>query len=374
MNQNNLGLNCNTVWDAQLEHKETQEKIKFLRGEDENLELNSVNKEKILSKLMLLNNKLFKQPTEEFKNPRPYVPPGPLRHLILNALHNDPLAGHGGVQKTLQRIKSRFYWEKMTHDIAHHVKRCPCHLNKVANTKRYAPLNPIKIGKPFENWVVDHIVMPRSKHGYEYILTMVDRFTKMVELAPTKTKSMAEAAKKFQNHVLYRWGIPKTVLADNAFRGEFEKLCDANGIKVDHNLPYQHMTMGLVERMNRTVNETLRNYVNADHTDWDEFLKATQFAINSAMSSAHNFTPFKVGTTRDPAFPIERILLKESEKVTTVPDAEPPTSVQKSQPSAEAKAKETTPAVSAKSKTPEAKEPDSDSETEEPEKEDSEVT
>lgn len=315
-----------TVWNAQAAHPESQTLIKLLSERKEGrVDVKQTTDQKLLklaSKMMVMNNKLFKQPNNDFNKPRPYVPPGTLRKRIIIAYHDDVLAGHGGVDKTLQRIKSRFWWEGMTQEITLHVKKCTCALNKASPAVRHPPLVPIKVGKPFESWTLDHIKMPRSRKGNEYILTMVDRFTKMVELAAVQTKSMDEVVHKFTNRVLLRWGIPKTVLGDGAFRGSFEELCEENGIQLDHNLPYQHTTMGLVERMNRTINETLRNYVNADKDDWDDYVRTTQFAINSGLSSAHTFTPFKVGTTRDPAFPIERLILQES---TSQETPEPPT-------------------------------------------------
>jgi hypothetical protein len=312
LNQSNVGLETDNLWIAQTSNTEVQYLIQFKLGKIKDLEPDVQNGlERKTDKLIVIDNRLWKQATDRFKNFRPYVPHGNLRKTIMKAFHNDVLAGHGGVTKTLQRIKSRFYWPGMTKEITQYVRKCPCNLNKGGKVTRHAPLNPIKIGKPFESWVIDHIVMPKSDLGHEYILTMIDRFTKMVELVPTKTKAMEEVVKHFKDRILLRWGVPQSVLADNAFKGDFKALCKENGIRLDHNLPYQHTTMGLVERTNRTINETLRNYVNNERNNWDEFIREIQFAINSGLASSHSFTPFKVGTTRDPAFPIERKLLQE---------------------------------------------------------------
>lgn len=314
INQSNIGLETNNLWTAQKADTNVQYLIQFKLGKIKELETDvQYELERKTDKLVVIDNRLWKQANERFKNFRPYVPHGDLRKQIMKAFHNDVLAGHGGVTKTLQRIKSRFYWPGMTKEITQYVRKCPCNLNKAGKVTRHAPLNPVKIGKPFESWVIDHIVMPKSDLGHEYILTMIDRFTKMVELVPTKTKSMEEVVIHFKDRILLRWGVPQSVLADNAFKGDFKALCEENGIRLDHNLPYQHTTMGLVERTNRTINETLRNYVNAERTNWDEFVREIQFAINSGLASSHSYTPFKVGTTRDPAFPIERKLLQEPE-------------------------------------------------------------
>jgi len=149
-----------------------------------------------------------------------------------------------------------------------------------------------------------------------YILVMIDRFTKVVELAATYTKTMREAAHKFEKRILDRWGTPQSILADGAFTEEFQQLCIDNGIALDHSLPHQHNTVGLVERMNRTIQTMLRSYVNAEGNDWEKFLSSIQFAINSGKASSHGLSPFKLITTEEPVQSIERILSTPSREAT----------------------------------------------------------
>jgi hypothetical protein len=146
---------------------------------------------------------------------------------------------------------------------------------------------------------------------------MEDRFTKLVELVATTTKAMDEVADAFHKRVICRWGTPDTAMADNAFKGDFAALCDEHGIQLKHSLPYRHV--GLVERMNRTVEECLRNYANTHDPDWDEFLPHVQFAINTSRAAAHGFTPLFVATGREPVLPIQRKLFRAYETDSPVP-------------------------------------------------------
>jgi len=64
------------------------------------------------------------------------VIPRALRAGILKEFHDAPQAGHMGVKKTKERIKSRVYWPKMNKDIAEYVKTCEiCQKVKYENQK-----------------------------------------------------------------------------------------------------------------------------------------------------------------------------------------------------------------------------------------------
>lgn len=295
----------------QCEHRPTQQQMRFLAGNASDFEPETLERlRKETKKLVLRDGHLFRKPTASHPHPRPVVPPA-LRETILRALHDDPMAGHGGVDRTLQRVASRFWWTGMEKEISDYVRRCGCHLNKHPGPSLHAPLQPVPIGRPFESWALDHIDMPPSKRGHHHLLVMEDRFTKMIEIAPTTTKAMNEVAIAFEERVLCRWGTPDSVMADNAFKGEFATLCDDHGIEVHHCLPYRHV--GLVERMNRTIEECLRNYASPSDADWDEYLPRVQFAINTSRAASHGFTPVFVATGREPVLSIQRRLFRKSE-------------------------------------------------------------
>jgi hypothetical protein len=52
------------------------------------------------------------------------VLPASLVHEVLIGVHNSPAGGHMGVKKTLEKIRSRFYWPKQRKDVEHWCNRC----------------------------------------------------------------------------------------------------------------------------------------------------------------------------------------------------------------------------------------------------------
>ena len=57
---------------------------------------------------------------------------------------------------------------------------------------------------------------------------------------------------------------------------------------------YHPQTDGLTERVNRTVEQMLRNFVNERADDWDKHLAAAQFTINSSQQASIKKTPFQL--------------------------------------------------------------------------------
>ena len=140
----------------------------------------------------------------------------------------EPLSQGGASWESNGRTSefARYYWEGMKVDVGRHVSRCTCHLNKVNNTKRHAPLQPLRASAPFEHIHVDHMgPFEKTDKGHLYALMMVDRFTKWVEIAVVKGKDMSKAADKFEKRIVARWRAPATIMADNAFKRKFAEMC-----------------------------------------------------------------------------------------------------------------------------------------------------
>ena len=68
---------------------------------------------------------------------------------------------------------------------------------------------------------------------------------------------------------------------------------------------YHPETDGQSERMHRTVEQVLRCYTSPLQKDWDVFLPAAEYAVNSTRSAAMGKTPFEVIYGRLPLLPTD---------------------------------------------------------------------
>ena len=82
------------------------------------------------------------------ENPREYDPPKllviprTLRREVLTQCHDDPLSSHLGYDRTIRKIKLRYFWPLMASDIKDWISTCePCAKRKRNYGFKKAPLN-----------------------------------------------------------------------------------------------------------------------------------------------------------------------------------------------------------------------------------------
>ena len=123
----------------------------------------------------------------------------------------------------------------MRYSVQQYVRTCStCQRIKPVNHAPHGKLQPLPI--PEYNWQsigMDLITdLPVTPSGYNAIVVVVDRLSKMVHLMPTKTTVTAPAlAKLFFDQVLRLHGVPEDLVSDrdskftSSFWTELLKLC-----------------------------------------------------------------------------------------------------------------------------------------------------
>ena len=79
------------------------------------------------------------------------VVPQSLQKFILSLNHDLPLAGHAAVDRTLAKLKMKYYWHGMTLDVQAYVANCAiCNRNKKTGRKVRHPMIVYHAGVPME--------------------------------------------------------------------------------------------------------------------------------------------------------------------------------------------------------------------------------
>jgi transposase InsO family protein len=160
-------------------------------------------------------------------------------------------------------------------------------------------LQTISVTWPFTVWGLD-IVGPLWKvpGGYTHLLVAIDKFSKWVEVRPI-TNLRAEQAVTFFTGIIYRFGVPNSIITDNGsqFSGKkFLEFCDKFHIRVDWAAVAHPQTNGQVERANGMIvqglNPRIFNRLNKFGRKWLQELPAVVWSLRTTLSRATGCTPF----------------------------------------------------------------------------------
>jgi transposase InsO family protein len=129
--------------------------------------------------------------------------------------------------------------------------------------------------------------LPVTKHGYDAVVTFVDRLTQQVHFAPTtKTVTAAGLARVFRQTVYRHHGLPRVIISDrdDRFCSHFWKALFALvGTELRFSTAFHPQTDGQSERANRTLEQFLRHYISSRQDDWD-FTGMTTWTLLSLLS------------------------------------------------------------------------------------------
>lgn len=233
--------------------------------------------------------------------------------------HSHPHAGHFGINATLQRLQTRFYYPSMKHDSETRVRACADCLAKIQKAKiRDATHHPRRNGYPGEQLFVDLVgPMPVTRNGEKYILTIEDSFTRYAMAVPIPNKEAATITKHLMERYVSIFGTPSAIHFDRGteftaevFRDLMDKLQAARTVTP----AYNPQSNGNLERFHRTLNSILRVFCDREDTEWSQYLPAATLAYNTKEHSATGVTPFSGMFGRQCRLPIDLIIPTPDEK------------------------------------------------------------
>ena len=120
---------------------------------------------------------------------RVYVPDSiTLQEEIITKHHDSELVSHPGYTKTYELITRTYWWPRILEDIKQYVARCErCQATKPNRQPKRNYLHPNEVPQnPWEIVSIDLIGPLLESVGYDGILVIVDRFSKMARYVSQK--------------------------------------------------------------------------------------------------------------------------------------------------------------------------------------------
>ena len=221
------------------------------------------------------------------------VVPSRERQDMICRFHDSLFAGHLGVSRTANRLLDRVYWPGLRQDVRSYLVSCAVCLARKSPCPRRAPMGHVDVGHRWERVAMDLLDMSvTTPKGNQYVLVMVDCFSRWTEACPLPDKMALSVADAFFQHIVCRFGIPSVIHSDQGREFEnklMQELCLLCGAHKTRSTPYQPESDGMVERFNRTLLMMLAMFAAENRDDWDDLLPAVMMAYRSSVheSTAH---------------------------------------------------------------------------------------
>ena len=151
--------------------------------------------------------------------------PTHMRYGVIMREHYPPQAGHPGANKMYTSMRRWFYGECMVVDVYAFVANCTqCARNRVGKRRKTNYLKTFPPTEPLTD-LCRYLLgpLPRTAAVNEYLLVIVDRFSKMTRAISLERIDAETIAAAFLDDWVAAYGPPATVLSDNGpqFRSTF---------------------------------------------------------------------------------------------------------------------------------------------------------
>uniref|UniRef100_A0AAY4AM26 Gypsy retrotransposon integrase-like protein 1 n=1 Tax=Denticeps clupeoides TaxID=299321 RepID=A0AAY4AM26_9TELE len=226
--------------------------------------------------------------------------------MVMRAMHDD--LGHLGQERTIDLIRSRFFWPKMSVDVEEYIKNCGECITHKTPQLRAASLHQIVTHGPMELVCMDFLSMEPDSKGISNVLVVTDHFTRYAQAYPTKSQKSHVVAKVLMEKFFVHYGLPARIHSDQGRDFESRLIRDLltlMGIRKSRTTPYHPQGDPQPERFNRTLLSMLGTLGHEKKRTWSQHVGYLVHAYNSTKSDATGFSPYCLMFGREARLPVD---------------------------------------------------------------------
>uniref|UniRef100_A0A1B6FNG5 RNA-directed DNA polymerase n=1 Tax=Cuerna arida TaxID=1464854 RepID=A0A1B6FNG5_9HEMI len=206
--------------------------------------------------------------------------------------------GHLGGHKIFNILKEYCIFKNMERNVKEQLKKCIlCQKSKHGNVRQEGRQMNIISQNVLDLVSIDLIgPLPKGRGNVQYILTIVDVFSKFVKLYAIKKPNSRSVLNKITKEFIPQIGKMKAIVSDNGpcFNSNLWNITLNNlNIKIYHSTPY-HPQSSIVERTNKEVNKICRIYCHKKHTQWPDILLFAEHVLNNSVQDTIEAIPYEV--------------------------------------------------------------------------------
>lgn len=243
-----------------------------------------------------------KSKMNKHKSYKIYIPKSLIKS-CLNLAHKS----HFGSTKTYNFFKDIYFWPGSLSDTKNFCATCEsCIKNKpkrLDTSTHFIPKAHLISGNQISIDIVG--ILPRSANNHNYILTIIDNYSRFLEAVPL-TSITSNAIIKALNNYFSLFGVPKVIISDNGSyftSKEFQSFI--NGLNIQHNKSsiFYPKSNGLLERSHSILKQSIAA-ISQETFNWDKNLLLFKLYYNNSLHKGTGFSPAQLFFGRDLNTPI----------------------------------------------------------------------
>jgi ribonuclease HI len=226
-----------------------------------------------------------------------------------------------GVHQSAYKIdwllwRSGFYWLTMMDDCVKYHKGCEaCQMFRNIQLAPAGVMNSIVKPWLFRGWGLDFVgkIHPGSSKGHRFILVAMDYFTKWTKAVPLRIMTHREVMNFVQQHIIYRFGIPQTLITDQGplfMSHQFREFAESMKIKLLNSSPYYAQANCQAKASNKVLIKIIKKRIKDNPKRWHEKLSEALWAHRTSRHRATKVTPFELVYGQEAVLPVEVSLEK----------------------------------------------------------------
>ncbi len=251
------------------------------------------------NKFEMANGVLYRKRVDQERVQRQLVLPRSFREMVLTCLHDN--MGHLGIERTLDLIRSRFYWPRMANAVERKIRTCERCVRRKSAVQKAAPLINIRTSRPLELVCMDFLSVNLTAATLKTFWSLRPLY-EVRSRNSTRNQKAQTVARCLWDHFLVHYGFPEKLHSDQG--PDFEsntirELCRIAGIRKVRTTPY-HPRGNPVERFNRTLLQMLGTLENKAKAHWKEYVKPLVHVYNCTRNYVTGYSPYELMFGRQP--------------------------------------------------------------------------
>ena len=215
---------------------------------------------------------------------------------MITAAHSSCFAGHGGIAKTLMRIKPFYWWKGISNAVRQFVLNCEICRKAKSKVPSKAPLMSMPNPEgPNKRVHMDLFGELRSDGVGKYILVITDAWSKFTKCCILRNKTADAVAEAFITEWISLFGPPLEICTDQGkefINKTLTAICERLQIGKLRTTAFKPSTNSSAESFNRNIIKFFKCKLE-DTLQWERELPLLSLAYNTSFHRTIGTTPFK---------------------------------------------------------------------------------